>query len=105
MPGAPLSGEPAVMGCLLALLALISPRLALIFLWIFTDAQSRALDGWLLPFLGFFLLPWTTLTYVAFWHWGAGLHVTGFEWFLVALAFLLDLGSYASGSVARSARA
>ena len=92
------------MGCLLALLALISPRLVLIILWIFSDVQSRALDGWLLPFLGFFLLPWTTLTYVAFWDWGSGFHVTGFEWFFVVFAFLLDLGSYAQGTRARSAR-
>ena len=93
------------MGCLLALLALISPRLVLIVLWIFTDVQSRALDGWLLPFLGFFLLPWTTLTYVAFWDWGPGLEVTGLEWFFVALAFLLDLGAYAQGTRARAERA
>ena len=93
------------MGCLLALFALISPRLALLVLWIFTDVQSRALDGWLLPFLGFFLLPWTTLTYVAFWDWGPGLHVTGFEWFFVVLAFLLDLGAYAQGSRSRAERA
>ena len=92
------------MGCLLALLALISPRLVLIVLWIFSDVQSRALDGWLLPFLGFFLLPWTTLSYVAFWDWGPGFEVTGFEWFFVVFAFLLDLGSYAQSGRARAAR-
>ena len=92
------------MGCLLALLALISPRLAIILLWLFSDVLSRALDGWLLPFLGFFLLPWTTLTYVAFWDWGPGLEVTGFEWFFVILAFLLDVGAYAQGGRSRAAR-
>ena len=92
------------MGCLLALVALISPRLALIFVWLFSDVLSRALDGWLLPFLGFFLLPWTTLTYVAFWDWGAGREVTGFEWFLVVFAFLLDVGAYAQGGRSRAGR-
>ena len=40
---------------------------------------------------------------MAFWDWGSGRHVTGIEWFFVALAFLVDLGSYASGSRARTA--
>ena len=31
------------------------------------------------------------------WDWGAGRHVTGFEWFFVILAFLIDLGSYGQG--------
>ena len=92
------------MGCLLALLALISPRLVLFLLWIFDDILSRAFDTWIVPLLGFFLLPWTTLAYVAFWDWGSGRHVTGFEWFFVVLAFLLDLSSYVQGRWARSGR-
>jgi hypothetical protein len=91
------------MGCFLALLALISPRLVLIVLWIFSDVLSRAFSSWIIPFLGFFLLPWTTLTYAAFWDWGSGRHVVGFEWFFVALAFCIDLGSYAQGRRARYA--
>ena len=90
------------MPCLIALLALISPRLALIAVWIFSDMLSRAFDGWILPLLGFFLLPWTTLAYAAFWEWGAGRAVTGFEWFLVVLAFVVDLSSVGQGARARS---
>ena len=85
------------MGCFLALLALISPRLVLVLLWIFSDLLSRAFSSWIIPLLGFFLLPWTTLTYAAFWHWGPGHHVYGFEWFFVALAFFIDLSSDAGG--------
>jgi hypothetical protein len=85
------------MGCLLALLALISPRLVLFLLWIFSDVLSRAFDSWIIPLLGFILLPWTTLAYAAFWEWGSGHHVAGFEWFFVVLAFLIDLGSYGQG--------
>jgi hypothetical protein len=81
------------MACLVALLALISPRLALFVLWLFSDVLSRAFDSWLLPLLGFFLLPWTTLAYAAMWASGPN-GVGGFEWFIVILAFLLDLGSY-----------
>jgi hypothetical protein len=91
------------MGCFLALLALISPRLVLFILAIFSDTLSRAYDSWIVPLLGFFLLPWTTLAYAAFWDWGPGHHVTGFEWFFVVLAFLIDLGSYGFGQRARAA--
>jgi hypothetical protein len=88
-------------GCFLALLALISPRLVLVLLWLFDDVIGRAFDSWILPVLGFFLLPWTTLAYVAFWDWGSGHHVVGFEWFFVVLAFLIDLGSYDQGRRSR----
>jgi hypothetical protein len=90
--------------CLLALLALISPRLVLFLLWLFSNVLSRAFDSWLIPLLGFFLLPWTTLTYTAFWDWGTGHHVVGFEWFFVILAFLIDLSSDFGGFRARSDR-
>ena len=93
------------MGCLIALFALISPRLALVLLWIFSDVLGRAFDSWILPVLGFFLLPWTTLAFAAFSDWGAGFDVRGFEWFLVVLAFVIDLGSYVQGRTAQTARA
>jgi hypothetical protein len=57
---------------------------------------SRAFESWIVPFLGFFLLPWTTLAYAVMWSVGTN-GVTGFEWFLVILAFFVDLGSYAEG--------
>ncbi len=93
------------MPCLFALLALISPRLALIVVAIFSDVLSRAYSSWIIPLLGFFLLPWTTLAYAAFWDWGPGHHVAGFEWFFVILAFIIDLSSYGGGMRARAARA
>ena len=65
-------------------------------LWIFSDLLSRAYDDWFVPFLGFFLLPWTTLAYAVMWSSGPN-GVEGFEWFIVILAFVFDLGSYAEG--------
>jgi hypothetical protein len=87
-------------GCFVALLALISPRLAIIIAAIFSDILSRAYDSFLIPLLGFFLLPWTTLVYAIAWDANPH-HLTVFEWLLVAVAFLLDLGSYGVGSRAR----
>jgi hypothetical protein len=89
--------------CLVSLVALLSPRLALFFIWIFSDLLSRAYSTWILPVLGFLLLPWTTLTYAALWDWAPGHHLT-WRWVFVGLAFLLDVGSYAGGRRAQSAR-
>lgn len=90
------------MGCLVALFALISPRLALFAIWLFSDLLSRAFDSWFVPFLGFFLVPWTTLAYAVMWTSGTN-EVTGFEWFIVVLAFLIDISSWSqSGRLNRS---
>ncbi len=83
------------MGCLLVLLAFISPRLALFGMWLFSDLLSRSFDSWVIPLLGFFLLPWTTLAYAAMWGLSSN-GVAGFEWFIVILAFVVDLGAVAN---------
>ena len=91
------------MGCIAALLALISPRLALFFIWLFSDLLGDAYDEWWIPLLGFFLLPWTTLAYA--WMWAVGTNeVSGFEVFVVILAFVVDLGSDLGGERSRSFR-
>ena len=83
------------MGCFVILLAFISPRLAIIATWLFSSVLERAYDGWVVPVLGFLLLPWTMLGYA--WMYYSGHQVRGLEWFLVGFAFVLDIGSYASG--------
>jgi hypothetical protein len=80
------------MPCLIALFALISPRLALFAIWVFSNLLSRAFESWVVPLIGFFLLPWTTLAYAIMWD--SSNRVNGFEWFVVALGFLFDLASY-----------
>jgi hypothetical protein len=89
------------MPCLIALFALIGPRVALVFTAIFSDMISRAIDSLLVAFLGFLFLPWTTLAYVVFYEVGSGREVRGVEWFLVGLAFVADLGSYVGGRRSR----
>jgi hypothetical protein len=76
--------------------------LALFVIWLFTDLLGRAFDDWFVPLLGFFLLPWTTLAYALMWASSDG--VVGFEWFIVVLAFLFDLGAYAQSGRSRTAR-
>ncbi len=72
-------------------------------LWLFTSLLSRAFESWIVPFLGFFLLPWTTLAYAVMW--SSSNRVAGFEWFIVVLAFLFDLASYTQGSRRRRSTA
>ena len=91
------------MGCLVVLFAFISPRLALFAIWLFSDLLDRAFDGFLVPLLGFFLLPWTTLLYAAMWDNGTnGVH--GIEWAFVILGFVFDLAAYSGGSRSRRRR-
>ncbi len=80
------------------LLALIGPRLALVFTWLFTSWVDRAFDQFLIPAIGFFLVPWTTLAYVLVWR-ADGLSVWG--WIVVAFALFVDLGSYGSAGLRR----
>jgi antibiotic biosynthesis monooxygenase (ABM) superfamily enzyme len=82
-------------GCFVLLLAFISPRLALVATWLFTSLLSRAFDSWLVPLLGFFVLPWATLAYA--WMYRSGSRVEGLEWFLVGFGALLDVSSWAGG--------
>ena len=89
------------MPCLIALFALIGPRVALVFTWIFSGMIGRAIDSWVVAVLGFLFLPWTTLAYVVFYDVGSGREVHGLEWFLVGLAFVADAGSYVGGRWSR----
>jgi hypothetical protein len=91
------------MGCLLALLAAISPRLVIFLLWIFSDRLTIALrSGWE-GIIGFLLLPYTTLFYVLVYAPGKG--VDSFGWVIVALGVVLDISSHLFSSRARRRRA
>ena len=89
------------MGCLVLLFALISPRLAIIAAWLFSDVMERAYDAWLVPVIGFFILPWTTLAWAWMYDSGPGLRVDGLEWIIVGVAVLFDLGSLFGGARSR----
>ena len=51
------------MGCLVAIVALITPRFILVFLWLFTNYLNTALSSGWWGLLGFFFLPTTTIAY------------------------------------------
>jgi len=91
-------------GCLLALASILSPRLGLFLMWIFTDRIPRAFDGsWLIAILGFFFMPWTTLAWSV--AWAPVGSVSGAGWLLVGLGFLADLSTHVGAARARRDRA
>jgi len=89
-------------GCFVALAAFISPRLAIVLTWIFSDRMAIAFDSFWIAFLGFVFLPWTTLAWAFAYAPVEG--VTGFGWFIVAFAFVCDLMTHASSAQARRDR-
>jgi hypothetical protein len=91
------------MGCLLALLAAISPRFVIFLLWVFSDRLTIAFHSGWEGILGFLFLPYTTLFYALVYAPGRG--VDSFGWFIVALGVLLDLSSHLFSSRARRGRA
>ena len=84
---------------LVALIALIAPRLTIALLWVFTTWFRGMFDNLLWPLLGFLFLPTTLLWYSVVQHWFAG------EWTLwpivgLVVAVLMDLAP-ASGKRGR----
>ena len=82
------------MGCLLILFGLITPRFVLFIMWIFTNYLSRAYHGWLLPTLGFFFLPTTTLAYAIAQN---SIHSHSGQTIVVVFGVLIDLGIFGGG--------
>ena len=88
------------MPCLIVAIALVTPRLALALLWIFSTYIHRAYDSMLWPFLGFFVMPFTTLSYAAAINSNGS--VSGLWLGVVLFAALVDLGVVGgSGNQAR----
>ena len=91
----------ASVGCIFALIAVLSPRFAVFLLWVFTNYVDRAFNGWFLPLVGLVFAPWTTLMYVLVYAPAGPIHVAG--WILVGLGVVLDLSSWAQGAANRRA--
>ena len=78
------------MPCLVALVALLVPRVTIAALWLLSSWFDRVFDGLLWPILGFLFAPFTLLWYSAVVNWYGGVWGT---WQIVGLvvAVLLDL--------------
>jgi hypothetical protein len=82
------------MGCLLALIAVLSPRFGVFLIWLARPAVFEAAFSPLFAILGIIFVPFTTLMYALLWS-PAGLQ--GFDWVWLALALFIDIGGAAAG--------
>jgi hypothetical protein len=89
--------------CFIVTVALFTPRVALVLVWLFSNFLHRAYDTALWPLLGFLFMPLTTLAY-AFALNSAG-SIRGIWFGFVLAAALMDLGVVGgSGRQARRRR-
>ncbi len=90
------------MCCLVAIAAMIGPRVAILVWWLFDQVRWKAaFSSFLWVLVGFIFFPWTTLM----WALVAPTGVWGFDWLWLGLAFVVDLGSYSGGALSRRRRA
>jgi hypothetical protein len=89
--------------CLIILLLVLGPRAVIVAWWFLEPVQwSATFSTFLIPVLGFVLLPWTTLMYVLVAPGG----LVGLDYLWLAVALVADLGSHAGTSaVGRRRRA
>lgn len=78
------------MPLLLAILALLAPRVGIVLLWLFTTWFDGLFSALLWPILGFIFLPTTLLWYTVVMHWFGGVWS---PWAIVGLiiALIIDV--------------
>jgi hypothetical protein len=91
------------MPCLVAIIALITPRIVVLCVFLFSGYLGRAYHTILWPLLGFVFMPLTTLAYA--YAINSNGSVSGGYFFIVLLAALCDLGVIGSGEASRRRRA
>jgi hypothetical protein len=87
------------MPCLLLVLFLAFPRIALVLLFLFSNYLQHAYNGLLVPFVGFLFLPLTTLAYA--WMANTGRPTTGVNLLILIIAVVIDLSSLGGGAYRR----
>jgi hypothetical protein len=78
------------------------PRAILVLMFLFTTYLQRAYHGMLLPLLGFFFLPLTTVVYA--WLVNSGRPLLGINLLFLVLAVVIDAGGLSGGEYHRRRR-
>ncbi len=89
--------------CVLALLTVLTPRVVLVLMFLFSNYLGRAYHGLLIPVLGFFFLPVTTIVYA--WLVNSHLAIEGIYLVALVVAVVIDLGGIGGGHYSRQRRA
>ncbi len=83
--------------CLFLLIILLFPRVILALMWFMSTYLQRAFHGaMLIPLLGFFFLPLTTLVYA--WEMNNHLPTAGINLLWLLIAVVIDLGGLGGGA-------
>lgn len=90
------------MSCLVLILFVAFPRIALLLLFLFTHYLERAYHGLILPLVGFLFLPLTTLAYA--WMANTGQPTTGVNLLILIIAVVVDLGGLGGGAYHQRSR-
>lgn len=90
------------MACLLLILVVAFPRIALVLMFLFSNYLQRAYHNLIVPVIGFVFLPLTTLVYA----WMTNTHepIAGVNLIILIIAVVIDVGGLGGGSVYRSRR-
>ena len=90
------------MPCLLLIVVLAFPRLVLVWMFLFSNYLTRAYHGLIVPLLGFFFLPLTTLVYA--WLVNTGQALEGVPLLILIAAVIVDVGGWGGGEYHRRRR-
>lgn len=90
------------MPCLLVLIILAFPRVVLALMFLLSNYLDRAYHGLLIPLLGFFFLPVTTIVYA----WLVNSHrpLDGVNLLILIVAVIIDAGGLGGGEWHRRRR-
>ena len=77
--------------CVVALFAGFPPRLAFLFLWLFTPLVSEAFDSLIWPFLGLCFLPYTSIACALAYSPTEGISRWG--WLVILVGFVFDVAA------------
>jgi hypothetical protein len=90
------------MPCLLVVVVLLFPRIVLACLFFLSNYLERAYHGLLIPLIGFFFLPLTTLAYA--WMMNTHQQIAGTNALILIVAVVIDLGGLSGGEYHRRRR-
>jgi hypothetical protein len=90
------------MPCLILILFVAFPRIALLLIFFFSNYLQRAYHGLLIPLIGFIFLPLTTLAYA--WMINSGLPIAGLNLIILIICVIVDIGGLGGGEYHRRNR-
>jgi hypothetical protein len=90
------------MPCLLVIVVAAFPRVVLVLMYLFSNYIQRAYHDLLIPVLGFFFLPLTTIVYA--WMVNTHMPLEGINLLIMLVAVIVDVGGLGGGEYHRRRR-